>query len=209
MSRAAPRADRRFWPFMRAFKPLAHPGARAGPGCATTGPKKAPVIAAKGGKAKKTLTLGRPPVSFTADLPGVQGPARKALILRRQSEFTSCGTGARNCRAPAISGRMRPEAGLRRRSGPVQPGLSDPWRAERREVQRRADMPRPTGDQFVADKHPTGKPGWWEVMVGLGPADRHRPFLRHLLQRDRWCMGTTGPSDINPATGKPWPRPFR
>ena len=29
-----------------------------------------------------------------------------------------------------------------------------------------------TGDQYVASEHPiTGKPGWWERMVGAGKAD--------------------------------------
>ena len=31
-----------------------------------------------------------------------------------------------------------------------------------------------TGDQHVASKHPiTGKPGWWDRMVGPGQADRY------------------------------------
>jgi homoserine O-acetyltransferase len=62
-----------------------------------------------------------------------------------------------------------------------------------------------TGDQFVADQHPiTGKPGWWQVMVGPGlPIDTNRYFVigANVLGG---CMGTTGPSNINPATGKPY-----
>ena len=43
-----------------------------------------------------------------------------------------------------------------------------------------------TGDQYVAERHPvTGKEGWWDMVVGTGPADRHRPLLRHLRQ----CAG--------------------
>ena len=43
-----------------------------------------------------------------------------------------------------------------------------------------------TGDQYVAEPHPmTGKPGWWELVVGPGPAGRYRPVLRHLRQ----CAG--------------------
>ncbi|MGE5148197.1 MAG: homoserine O-acetyltransferase MetX [Candidatus Eiseniibacteriota bacterium] len=62
-----------------------------------------------------------------------------------------------------------------------------------------------TGDQFVAEPHPvTGKPGWWALMVGPGlPVDTDRYFVicANVLGG---CMGTTGPKEINPATGKPW-----
>ncbi len=62
-----------------------------------------------------------------------------------------------------------------------------------------------TGDQFVSGDHPvTGRPGWWETMVGPGrPLDTERYFLicPNILGG---CMGSTGPSEINPATGKPW-----
>jgi homoserine O-acetyltransferase len=62
-----------------------------------------------------------------------------------------------------------------------------------------------TGDQHVASKHPiTGKPGWWGQMVGPGrPIDPARHFIicSNVLGG---CMGTTGPSSVNPATGEPW-----
>jgi len=62
-----------------------------------------------------------------------------------------------------------------------------------------------TGDQFVADRHPiTGKPGWWEVMIGPGlPIDTNRFFVicTNVLGG---CMGTTGPSSPDPATGQPY-----
>ncbi len=62
-----------------------------------------------------------------------------------------------------------------------------------------------TGDQFVADTHPiTGKPGWWEIMVGPGrPIDTTRFFVV-CCNVIGGCMGTTGPSDRNPATGRPY-----
>src|SRR5713101_7630817 len=62
-----------------------------------------------------------------------------------------------------------------------------------------------TGDQHVANVHPvTGKPGWWETMVGPGrPIDTERYFVisPNVLGA---CMGTTGPASTNPATGEPW-----
>jgi homoserine O-acetyltransferase len=51
-----------------------------------------------------------------------------------------------------------------------------------------------TGDQYVAERHPvTGKPGWWEAIVGPGrPLDTDRLFVicANVLGG---CMGSTGP----------------
>jgi homoserine O-acetyltransferase len=62
-----------------------------------------------------------------------------------------------------------------------------------------------TGDQFVAETHPvTGKPGWWEEVVGPGrvlDTDRYCVICVNVLGG---CMGTTGPRDLDPRTGKPW-----
>ncbi|MEZ5667813.1 MAG: homoserine O-acetyltransferase [Alphaproteobacteria bacterium] len=62
-----------------------------------------------------------------------------------------------------------------------------------------------TGDQFAAETHPiTGKEGWWSMMIGPGkPIDTDRFFVvcSNVLGG---CMGSTGPLEINPATGKPW-----
>ncbi|MBN9788849.1 homoserine O-acetyltransferase [Pseudonocardia sp. TMWB2A] len=66
-----------------------------------------------------------------------------------------------------------------------------------------------TGDQFVASAHPmTGKGGWWTRMVGEGkPVDPARHFIL-CINVLSGCMGSSGPSSINPATGKPWGMDF-
>jgi homoserine O-acetyltransferase len=62
-----------------------------------------------------------------------------------------------------------------------------------------------TGDQHVANDHPiTGKPGWWQNMVGPGrPIDTDRYFVIS-SNVVGGCMGTTGPASLNPATGRPY-----
>ena len=58
-----------------------------------------------------------------------------------------------------------------------------------------------TGDQYVASTHPvTGKEGWWSTLVGPGkPVDTTRYFVicANILGG---CMGSTGPSSIDPRT---------
>jgi len=56
-----------------------------------------------------------------------------------------------------------------------------------------------TGDQFVASPHPlTGKPGWWERMVGPGkPVDTDR-FCVICANVIGSCMGSTGPKSDAP-----------
>ena len=62
-----------------------------------------------------------------------------------------------------------------------------------------------TGDQHVASVHPvTDKSGWWETMVGPGKAIDTTRYFVICPNVVGACMGTTGPSSTNPATGKPW-----
>ncbi|MCE2926341.1 MAG: homoserine O-acetyltransferase [Rickettsiales bacterium] len=62
-----------------------------------------------------------------------------------------------------------------------------------------------TGDQYVCGKHPvTGKTGWWDRMVGAGkPIDTNRYFVicSNIIGG---CMGSFGPKETNPETGKPY-----
>ena len=62
-----------------------------------------------------------------------------------------------------------------------------------------------TGDQYVATPHPiTGKPGWWENLVGPGkPIDTEKYFVL-CPNVIGGCMGSTGPASTNPKTGEPW-----
>ena len=66
-----------------------------------------------------------------------------------------------------------------------------------------------TGDQYAAERHPiTGKPGWWEMVVGPGrPIDTDRYFVicANVLGG---CMGSTGPRDGRPGGDTPWGTDF-
>jgi homoserine O-acetyltransferase len=71
-----------------------------------------------------------------------------------------------------------------------------------------------TGDAHVAgwDVEPEGpmrayrktKPGWWDQMVGPGKAIDTNRFMVICSNVLGSCYGTSGPSSINPADGKPW-----
>ncbi len=65
-----------------------------------------------------------------------------------------------------------------------------------------------TGDQYLASPHPiTGKPGWWERMVGPGKpidTDRHFVICANVIGS---CMGSSGPASIAP-DGRPYAMRF-
>ncbi len=62
-----------------------------------------------------------------------------------------------------------------------------------------------TGDQHVANIHPvTGKPGWWDVLIGPGRIIDTTRFFVICSNVVGGCMGSTGPASTNPATGRPY-----
>lgn len=63
-----------------------------------------------------------------------------------------------------------------------------------------------SGNHHAAGYHSADdrKPGWWDECIGPGkPIDTNRFFVV-CLNNLGGCHGSTGPSSINPATGKPW-----
>jgi homoserine O-acetyltransferase len=60
-----------------------------------------------------------------------------------------------------------------------------------------------TGDQYLVGPHPvTGKPGWWEEIVGPGKVLDTRRYHVICANVLGGCMGTAGPREIDPRTGR-------
>lgn len=65
-----------------------------------------------------------------------------------------------------------------------------------------------TGDSHVAAHDEYDEPGWWDALIGPGrPLDTNRFYIicTNVLGG---CQGTTGPSSVNPQTGRPYGADF-
>ena len=62
-----------------------------------------------------------------------------------------------------------------------------------------------TGDQFASGKNPiTNKEGWWSYALGPGKAIDTNKYFVICANVIGGCMGSYGPSNINPETNKPF-----
>jgi|GEM_PF-408 len=61
---------------------------------------------------------------------------------------------------------------------------------------------------FTTDAHAAGPQGWWDAMIGPGKPINTNTFFVVCSNNLGGCKGTTGPSSIDPRTGKPYGAQF-
>lgn len=62
-----------------------------------------------------------------------------------------------------------------------------------------------TGDQYLIGTHPvTGKPGWWEDIVGPGKILDTNKYFIICSNVIGGCLGSFGPKSLNPETNQPY-----
>lgn len=107
-----------------------------------------------------------------------------------------------------------PEGGLRLENGGILPEVTVAYEMCGRITEAKDNVVfichALTGDSHVAgiSEGQTEPDGWWEGMVGGGrgiDTDRYCVLCANILGG---CRGTTGPSSVNPATGKPYGSDF-